>query len=553
MAAACTTVVLLCEIWQQPELDIPTLVTLMVWQQDRVANIKLGLALTGLTTLTLGILFVVMKLTVDQPFSIAVAVAVLSFVFFFLGSASKLKPVAYLVGLIVVYGLITVDDVPIGDLITRALLYTELFVAIPGAIMVVLGLLISPSPKTLLTDAIAERLRASAALLRGCRPDQREQALDLLREGDAGMLKLGKSAAAEHLWKQQNLAALEQAARSAVALLALADAAADQGGTAPAALVQVIDDMATIFADGDYPVAIEAPMPPSGLSLQAIAVLLPQFTTPVDAGSPASNKKSGFFSPDAFSNPAHTRYALKGTAAVLASYFLFKILDWPGIHTMIITCFIVALPTLGEMIHKIGLRVTGALIGGALGIGSIIWVMPHLDGITPFLLLIATVSLLAAWLRVGDERISYMGFQVGLAFYLTVLQGYGPTTDMTPARDRIVGILLGIVITYAIYTTAWPESAYSALRERRRALARALMAQRHARGLIARAGCAGAVQSAISAMERTLEQACVEPRHLQQQMTQLDDCRRALDRAARQSEAMLSDPRARLPRDAATS
>ncbi|MCL7999838.1 hypothetical protein M8994_16485 [Brucella sp. 21LCYQ03] len=43
------------------------------------------------------------------------------------------------------------------------------------------------------------------------------------------------------------------------------------------------------------------------------------------------------------------------------------------------------------------------------------------------------------WASAGSEKVTYGGVQIGLAFTLTVLPGFGPTTDMDTARDRIIG------------------------------------------------------------------------------------------------------------------
>ena len=87
------------------------------------------------------------------------------------------------------------------------------------------------------------------------------------------------------------------------------------------------------------------------------------------------------------------------------------------------------------------------------------------------LLLLAPVTLLAAWVGYGSERISYAGLQIGLAFYLVVLQGYGPTIDMYTARDRTIGILFGNIVVFVIFTTIWPVSVANVVRTH---LARAL-------------------------------------------------------------------------------
>jgi multidrug resistance protein MdtO len=54
--------------------------------------------------------------------------------------------------------------------------------------------------------------------------------------------------------------------------------------------------------------------------------------------------------------------------------------------------------------------------------------------------------------------------QIGLAFYLVVLHGTGPTIDMETARDRVIGILLGNVVIFVIFTTIWPVSVANVVR-----------------------------------------------------------------------------------------
>jgi multidrug resistance protein MdtO len=97
--------------------------------------------------------------------------------------------------------------------------------------------------------------------------------------------------------------------------------------------------------------------------------------------------------------------------------------------------------------------------------------MPDMTDLGDLLLLLAPVTLLAAWVGYGSERISYAGWQIGLAFYLVVLQGYGPTIDMNTARDRTIGILFGNIVVFVIFTTIWPVSVANVVRTH---LARAL-------------------------------------------------------------------------------
>jgi multidrug resistance protein MdtO len=178
----------------------------------------------------------------------------------------------------------------------------------------------------------------------------------------------------------------------------------------------------------------------------------------------AAKGPHGLFSADAFTNPDHTRFALKVTLAVMLCYSLQDGLDWPGIHTCIITCYFVSLATVGETVYKATLRLVGCLIGGALGIGAILTVMPFMTNLGHLLLLLAPVTFLCGWIGFGSERIAYAGLQIGLAFYLSTLQGFGPTLDMETARDRIIGILIGNVVIFLIFTTIWPVSTARVVR-----------------------------------------------------------------------------------------
>jgi multidrug resistance protein MdtO len=176
---------------------------------------------------------------------------------------------------------------------------------------------------------------------------------------------------------------------------------------------------------------------------------------------------------DAFSNPAHWQFALKTTMAVMASYVIYQLLDWPGMRTAVVTCFFVALSSLGETVHKLLLRLSGAMIGGAIAALCIVFVLPHLTDIGQLCLLVAVVSVGAAWVATSSELLSYAGMQIAFAFFLGVLQGYAPATDLTVLRDRVAGILLGNIVITIIFSSFWPQSARSGVRA---ALAEALRA-----------------------------------------------------------------------------
>jgi multidrug resistance protein MdtO len=133
-------------------------------------------------------------------------------------------------------------------------------------------------------------------------------------------------------------------------------------------------------------------------------------------------------------------------------------------RTAVVTCFFVALGSLGETVHKLLLRLSGAVIGGLIAAVCIVWVLPHFTDIGQLCLLIAAVSVGAGWIATSSELLSYAGLQIAFAFFLGVLQGYAPATDLTVLRDRVAGILLGNIVITIIFSSFWPQSARSGVR-----------------------------------------------------------------------------------------
>ena len=148
----------------------------------------------------------------------------------------------------------------------------------------------------------------------------------------------------------------------------------------------------------------------------------------------------------------------------MISYAIYTLLDWPGMRTAIVTCFFVALSSLGETVHKLVLRLSGAIIGGLIAGLCIVFVLPHLTDIGQLCLLIAAVSVGAAWVATSSELLSYAGMQIAFAFFLGILQGYAPATDLTVLRDRVAGILLGNIVITIVFSSFWPQSARAGVR-----------------------------------------------------------------------------------------
>ena len=163
--------------------------------------------------------------------------------------------------------------------------------------------------------------------------------------------------------------------------------------------------------------------------------------------------------PDATTNPEYVQFAVKGALAALICYVLFIGFDYPGIYTSVITCFVVSLSTIGSSNQKGLLRFGGAALGGVMGVYALVYAFPNIEGLGGFWLVFATGTAVAAWINFGSPRISYGGYQTGLAFYKATLQDLGPAVSATVVRDRLIGVAFGLIVFGIVEHVVWPARA----------------------------------------------------------------------------------------------
>src|SRR5258707_9822580 len=197
-----------------------------------------------------------------------------------------------------------------------------------------------------------------------------------------------------------------------------------------------------------------------------LTVVLNRLFLPKPAGPPQQRPKpKSLLVPDAFTNPAHVRFALEVTAATMICYLLYTGVDWFGIHTAFITCTFVALESTGATLRKGILRTVGCIIGGLLALFSLTVPVPHMETIASLVVLVACVSALAGWVATGTEQIAYAGLQIAFAFFYGLFQGYAPDIGLHNVRNRVVGILLGLIVTALVFHFVWPERVRDRLRD----------------------------------------------------------------------------------------
>jgi multidrug resistance protein MdtO len=527
LALICALTVLVAEIYQTPEPALTAYVAFFLNRDNRTMSLILDVVFIALITLVIGFIVLVAIVVINDPMWRVISMAAISFGVLFLASASKLQPVASVIALIVGYGLDELGTIQIGEQGTRELLYVWLFVGIPAGVSIIVNFLLAPSPRRLAERAIALRLDLSAAMLQ--MPDERirREFRESLREGVVEIQEWLGLADREKTSPPGDIAALQQAAESTVTIVAAIDVIDHKPETRLPRplreyLARTFHEMAAILKSGGYPIGIawQAPdidRPPAPLGADVLAAIkdaITHFTEAPNSPAPIDEKpkgSSGFFSADAFSNPDHVQYALKTTAAAMFCYLLYSLLDWPGIHTCFITVYIVSLGTTAETVEKFTLRILGTLVGAAAGYGAIVFLIPSLTTIADLMAVVFLGALASGYVAAGSPRISYAGFQMAFAFFLCVVQGPAPAFDLTIARDRVIGILIGNLAVYLVFTNLWPISVGKRIDPAIASLLRGLSAMMTAADVRTRRTLASAAQSQLGKIETDIDLADYEP------------------------------------------
>jgi multidrug resistance protein MdtO len=168
--------------------------------------------------------------------------------------------------------------------------------------------------------------------------------------------------------------------------------------------------------------------------------------------------------PGAGSNIGNVAFALKISLCATICYIVYHAIDWPGISTSVTTVMITGLVTSGAMKQKLTFRLLGAIVGGLiLGLGAEVFVLPFMDSITPLVVVVGSVAFLAAWIGAGP-RFNYVGIQIGFAFYLVSVSGFSTPTELAPARDRLAGIMLAVIVMWFVFDQIWPVRTTTEMR-----------------------------------------------------------------------------------------
>ncbi|NEY30320.1 FUSC family protein [Escherichia coli] len=465
---ACIIVVILSQTLQIPDLALSLIVVFFVTQTNIVVTKLTGLFFIISIALAVAASLLILKITWDVPFLRILLASLVAFISLFMMRASKYGVIFYLVALIVIFSQSFVDVSSDSEEIIRNILWVWVAMTYAIAVTLIINALFLPSePEKLLNKTLISQLNHIADLLT---PDSE------LKRKENTLASIGQDL--------QSLYKLLQYTKSRTRL-------SSDDHTAQLAMVTMVSELRSLSCH--LPVELINPkardaalsiksvcegmavglkktsdcLTPTFINTNAENVTLNQMAKVINNydqnknvsydNSPSQKKNFSFFVPDAFSNKIYVTYALKTLLSALICYVFYTATDWFGIHTIMLTCLVVAQPGLGKTQRKITLRLFGAIAGSIAALVAIVFILPNLTTLFGLLLLSVPIFMLCSWIATGPENISYAGIQMLLTFSLAVLNGFTPVNDLTEVRDRIVGVILGIIIAGLIQTLIKPE------------------------------------------------------------------------------------------------
>jgi multidrug resistance protein MdtO len=482
--------VLITETLRIPEPAFSAYLIFFIANEDGVSSIKLGLlAMVGLTIALIAAMAVNICF-MDAPWFRLPATFILIIVAVWLSRTMVLAAIARMIAVIFALCLSLSDTIFDPESLTEATLWLWSIVGVAVGISALASVLLEPRPDLLLRAQIVASLGSVQDLLEKLGPGVRDRSVEakaLRRQVYATPLRMRQLLAR---WRQRTWPAqqhdvdwelgifiVERLLTVAAALAASKTSANDErtrfvlaqlGQTVGkmALAVQVRDRDAirslTVPSTDTLPDSIdkagivELAAALSDCRLVLMPVAEPKEVAPVAKGP---TPKPWALVSDALVNPEYSHFAIKTTLAIVACEIFLNAVDWPGIRTCMITCVVTALATVGAQRQKQLLRLTGACVGGLMGLASIIYLVPQTDTVVGLSLLVAAGTACCAWVAAGSVRSSYAGFQMALAFYIMLLPGFDTSIDLTTIRDRFVGILVGITAMWIFFDHLWHTSS----------------------------------------------------------------------------------------------
>jgi multidrug resistance protein MdtO len=168
----------------------------------------------------------------------------------------------------------------------------------------------------------------------------------------------------------------------------------------------------------------------------------------------------------AVSSGEHIKFAVRGTLSAFVCYLFYMSTGWMGLAgPAILTCTLTARRLTGASRYRQNLRFVGFIFGaGVIGLGTEVFILPQIDTLAQYTFLFASVVWIGSWVATSGPRIAFSGFQIVLAYNLVNFNKFTINTSLVPARDSVLGIVLGVVAMWLVFDHLWAQTSSQSVR-----------------------------------------------------------------------------------------
>ena len=424
IALLCGIVVMTSKALSLPETALSAYLIFFASKENASLSVLTGIGMMVAGMIGICIVIPLIMISAGAPMLRILIMFSITFGCMYLARATSAGIIAATLGMVFFELLSVLDYIPSPDLALRGIVWLIPIIVVPMGLLVIASLLMGPSAIDALGSNISRRLKLIRSAIATRAPDEQAACRAEFLEGGASLDKL------QHIAKLTGRLTPKNEKKATH----LQDVT-----------TQLLGRCAT------------------GTATEATADRLLQDPTedadPVSATTqtPDNDDVDYDVSPGRSSNAI--RFAIKATLSVAICYAILTLLNWPAIHTITITAFLVSLGSTSDTLHKVSLRLTGCLIGAVISLFCIIVIIPHLTHASELAVLTMIIAFPAAWIAVGRENSAYIGMQIALVFFLSVLNTSGPSPDVSIAWGRIVGVVLGNLVVATVFLSLWPHSS----------------------------------------------------------------------------------------------
>ncbi|NBX25405.1 MAG: hypothetical protein EBQ99_05060 [Planctomycetes bacterium] len=163
-------------------------------------------------------------------------------------------------------------------------------------------------------------------------------------------------------------------------------------------------------------------------------------------------------------NPAMVKHAFKCSITIMICALFCIAINWTMGIGCVETVMLVVQGTFGGTLLIGGLRMAGVVLGYAIAIMLIIFLIPTVTTLPGFWLVFGGTLFLTSWGVAGPPRVGVPCLQAMIVTDFALLQTTRPDISLLPAMNFALAVAMGVLVTVAVYWLLWPVQAGKVVR-----------------------------------------------------------------------------------------